>query len=244
MAEPEFPEFAIKYAKSAQETRKTLPPEVRPTVDLIESELVDDPNMYPERIIPASLDGTSFVYMHPDPVIQITFQVDKENKVLYFFHYSAPAFKVQKTIFVSYSHADRPWLEKLRKFLTVIEQQGVMQFWDDSQLEVGVPWEDQVKKILDSNQGGLLLVSQEFLSSKFIKETELPKLLDQAEQEGKKIFWLHLSPSTVFETHKEITKYQSLLDDPQTSLEELEEPQQRKVLVQMSKKLAEAVSTN
>ena len=50
-----------------------------------------------------------------------------------------------------------------------------------------------------------------------------------------------LNPSTVFETHEEITKYQSLLKNPLISLEELEEVAQKRALVQISRALSEAV---
>ncbi len=241
MAEPVFAEYAIKLSNTAQATRRALPPEARSIVDRIEADLADDPTSHPDRVIPASLDGTSYIYMHPDPPIQITFQVDEQRKVIYFFHYSAPTFRVQQTIFISYSHSDKPWLAKLKTFLTVLEQKGVIKFWDDGELKPGVPWEDQIREALDSAKAGLLLVSQEFLASKFITETELPRLLDDAETKGKRIFWLHLSPSTVFETHREITRFQALMN-PETSLEELEETQLRKVLVGVSKALGEAVA--
>ncbi len=130
----------------------------------------------------------------------------------------------------------------MRIFLTVLEQQGVIKFWDDSQLQSGVPWEDQIKEALESARAGLLLVSQDFLASEFVREIELPRLLEAAEKQGKKIFWIHLTPSTVFDTHKEITRFQSLLEDPTTSLQELEEAEQRRALVRMTKRLAEAVN--
>jgi hypothetical protein len=243
MPEPEFPEYAVKYSKAALESRLKLAVELRPILDKIESELAEDPGRYPERIIPASLDGTSKVYMHPNPVIQITFQVDLDRKVLYFFHFSAPQLSVEKTIFISYSHTDEPWLNKFRNFLTVLEQRGVIRFWDDTKLRPGDRWEDQIREALDSARAGLLLVSQEFLASAFITQTELPKLLEDAEKKGKKIFWLHLSPSTVFETHKEITRYQSLLSNPKTSLQELNDAEQRRALVDASRRLAEAAGS-
>ncbi len=87
-------------------------------------------------------------------------------------------------------------------------------------------------------------MSQDFLASKFVTETELPRLLDDAEKQGKKIFWIHLTPSTVFDTHKEITRFQSLLEDPTTSLQELEDAERRKALVQMTKRLAEAITSS
>jgi hypothetical protein len=83
------------------------------------------------------------------------------------------------------------------------------------------------------------LVSQDFLASKFIKEVELSILLDAAVKEGKHIYWLHLSPSTVFNTHPDITRYQSILEDPMTSLEELDEVARKRALVQLTKKLKE-----
>ena len=107
-----------------------------------------------------------------------------------------------------------------------MEQQGTIKFWDDDQLEAGELWEDQIKEALDSAAAGVLLVSQDFLASKFINEKELPKLLDAAQDKGKKIFWIHLSPSTVFDTHEEITRYQSLLKNPLVSLEELDGAEQ------------------
>jgi hypothetical protein len=77
----------------------------------------------------------------------------------------------------------------------------------------GQPWERQIQEVLDAACAGLLLVSQDFLVSNFINHFELPKLLDVAQRSGKRVFWLHLSPSTVFKTHPEITQFQSILDE-------------------------------
>lgn len=237
----DFSEYAIKYSKEARESRNKLPLELLPVVQQIEDELVEDPSKVSDRVIPAGRDGKTFIYLHPSPPIQITYEIDPENKIIYFFHFAAPSLEVQKSIFISYSHNDSEWLNKLKQFLTVLEQQGAIKFWDDDQLEAGELWEPQIKEALDSAVAGVLLVSQDFLASKFINEKELPKLLDAAQEQGKKIFWIHLSPSTVFETHEEITKYQSLLNNPKITLEELEEAAQKRALVQISRALSEAV---
>ncbi len=226
----------------ARKTRRDLPPDLRPVLDDIEAGLTMDPNTYASRLIPVSMDGRTQVYKHPNPQIEITFQVDEKRKVIYFFHYSAPAFRVRETIFISYSHKDRRWLEEIRKFLNVLEQKGVIRFWDDSQIEPGVPWENEIKSVLDTAKAGLLLVSQEFLTSKFIEEIELPTLLADARKKGKRIFWLHLSPSTVFEDRPEITRFQSLMPDPRETLEELSDTACRKALVDVSKALANAIA--
>jgi mRNA-degrading endonuclease RelE of RelBE toxin-antitoxin system len=235
--ESEFPEYAVKFSKEAKESRDRLPAEPRSVLSKILDDLTDNPNKHADRVIPASREGKSFVYMHPEPKIQITYEIDNKNKVIYFFHFSAPSLDVKKTVFISYSHEDKEWMDKLRSFLSVIEQQGLIKFWADNQLEPGKPWEQQIEEVLDSSSAGLLLVSQSFLTSKFITETELPKLLSAAKEKGKDIFWIPLKPSTVFDSHKDITKYQSLLDRPETALSELEVPQQEKKLVEISKLL-------
>jgi len=61
----------------------------------------------------------------------------------------------------------------------------------------GQQWERQIQEVLDAACAGLLLVSQDFLVSNFINNVELPRLLDAAQRSGKRVFWLHLSPSTV-----------------------------------------------
>lgn len=125
----------------------------------------------------------------------------------------------------------------MKIFLTDLEQRGIIKFWDDNQLIAGVPWEKQISDVLDASKAGLLLFSQNFLASKFVKEVELPKLLEASKRAGKPIFWLPLSPSTVFDSHKEIAAFQSLLVDPSISLKELAAVEQDKVLVEVRKKL-------
>ena len=68
------------------------------------------------------------------------------------------------------------------------------------------------------------------------------KLLDGVKNKGKKIFWIHVSPSTVFTSHPQITQFESLQKDPTETLKELSEADQEKALVRISKKLSEAVA--
>jgi TIR domain len=232
-----FAEYAINYAEEARKTRLALPPQLRQTVDEIEAELASNPNKYPERTSAASRDGTVLIYRHPLPKLEIAFEVDRDKKILYLFHYFAPTVAPQQTIFISYSHQDEDWLAKLRVFLAVLEQQGLINFWDDSKIEPGRPWEEQIRGVLDSSKAGLLLVSQHFLISKFVKDVELAKLLEAAKGAGKQIFWLPLSPSTVFSSHKEITQFQALVADPHKTLQELADVEQKKVFVDVTEKL-------
>jgi len=244
MPEPLFPAYSVVPNRAALESRRRIPPDLQVTLEEIELSLCNDPmqERNPERITPISTSGRNFIYTHPDPEIQVTFEVDEERKRLIFFHYSAPAFKVPKSIFISYSHANQDMLEDLKTYLAALEQKGLISYWDDSKLNAGVPWERQIEEALASAKAGLLLVSQQFLASEFIMEKELPKLLQAAERDGKKIFWIHLAPSTVFETHQEITRFQSPMANPKVSLLEMEAAQRMKAWVEISRELSKVVS--
>ena len=235
----EFPEYGIKVSNDATSQRRAMADEHTRTLDEIVRGLANNPGAYPERLVPASRDGTSFVYMHPDPQIQVTFEVAEEEKNVYIINIAAPQFQTAKSIFISYSHEDLEWLELVKKFLYVLEQQGVIEFWDDSKIEPGQEWQVEIEKALDSSKAALLLISQDFLISDFITKYELPRLLGDAEKKGKKIFWIPVSSSTVFESHKEIAKFQSLVADPTISLQDLSDAERKQVLVKVHKQLAE-----
>ncbi len=244
MKQPAFPEYALKTEETARKQRLALPPALRLVVDEIEAELCENPEKHADRLIPASHDGKTRIYQHPEPSIQVTFQVDEAAKVIYIFHYFAPTMNARQPMFISYAHADKEFLTELRLFLSAIEKKGLINFWDDSQLVPGVPWEMQIKDVLDKSEAGLLLVTQNFLASQFVADVELPKLLDVAQQAGKKIYWLHVSPSTVFDTHTEITAYQSLQDNPKIALSELDEPRRKRALAEITGKLMKQARLN
>ena len=242
----DFPEYATKYSPDARESRRLIPPEQLIKLEEIESQMADDPINFSRLSIPASVsvDRKAYIYIHDDPRFQITYEIDEQKKILYFFHFASPVFKVRDTLFISYSHVDKEWLEKIRKFLAVLEQQGSIKFWDDNKIQAGEIWKDKINAALDAATASVLLVSQDFLTSKFITETELPKLLDAAQIKGKKIFWIHIRPSTVFDSHKEITKYQSLLANPSVALARRTEVEQEQELVSMTKSLLNAINVH
>ena len=235
----DFPEYGLKLSKDAATDRSDLDLTLIPTLDSILRQLTTEPKQYPDRLSPASRDGKNFVYSHPDPHIQVTFEIAEDEKNIYVFSIAAAEFKPKKTIFMSYSHEDEEWLRLLKKFLTVLEQQGIIEFWDDTKIEPAADWKAEIQKALDSSKAALLLVSQDFLISDFIGKYELPQLLAEAESKGKKIYWIPVRESTVFDSHKNITRFQSLLKDPRTPLAALPEPEREKILVQVSRELGQ-----
>ncbi len=236
--------YFAEHTREAQQSRRELRRELLTASMEIELELSADPagfqELHAERITPAETDGAELVYLHGDPRLEVTFEIDEENLVVRFIHFAERALEVQPLIFVSYSHQDKRWLELIKKYLTKLVQKGEIDLWDDSRIEAGEEWKKKILEFLESARAGLLLVSQDFLDSEFISGIELPLLLDTAK---KKIFWIHLSPSTVFIDHEEITKFQSLLDDPMNkTLEDLRGANRKRALVGMYAKLQKAVS--
>ncbi len=84
-------------------------------------------------------------------------------------------------VFISYSHLDKKWLSDLLTFLKPYQRKG-MEVWADPYIKVGSRWERDINHALSRACVGVLLVSQEFLASDFIYESELPPLTSAADR--------------------------------------------------------------
>jgi len=82
-------------------------------------------------------------------------------------------------IFISYSHKDEKWLDRLKTHLISHVDQDLIDLWDDSRIEYGQKWRDEIDKALDAAIIAIVLVSADFLASSFINKVELPRLLDK-----------------------------------------------------------------
>jgi nucleotide-binding universal stress UspA family protein len=238
MTADDFPQFAVKQTKGAHASRLQLAPQHAKQLDELIWGLAENPG----HMAPLSrLSETGkLVYKDAATGLEVTYSVDMAQKVLYFYHFSAPL-PPRQTIFISYSRTDVEWLQTLRKFLTVLEREGIIRFWDDSYIKPGEPWEESIRQALDSSCAAVLLVSQDFLASPFITKYELPRLLADARRGGKKIFWVPISPSTVFDSNEEIAGFESLVENPRVSLIELSEAEKLRTLVEVSRRLRDAL---
>jgi hypothetical protein len=113
-------------------------------------------------------------------------------------------------VFISYSHKDRDWLEKLQIVLKPLIRKGIISIWDDTQIQAGDQWRNQVAEVLGNARVAVLLVSPDFLASDFIADHELPPLLRAAQDEGLRILWVLIRDCLFSET--EIADYQAAHD--------------------------------
>jgi tetratricopeptide (TPR) repeat protein len=92
---------------------------------------------------------------------------------------SAQSRQDRPTVFVSYSHQDETWKDHLIRHLKVLELEGVLEVWDDRRIGAGADWLRQIEEAMERAVVAVLVVSADFLSSKFILETEVPYLLER-----------------------------------------------------------------
>jgi WD40 repeat protein len=101
----------------------------------------------------------------------------------------------RRGVFVSYSHADTRWLKRLQIHIEPLVRDGGIEIWDDTSLKPGSDWRAEIEKALASAKVAILLVSADFLASRFIATEELPRLLDAAKRDGTVILPLIVGPS-------------------------------------------------
>ncbi|MGI0494439.1 leucine-rich repeat domain-containing protein [Alkalinema pantanalense CENA528] len=133
-------------------------------------------------------------------------------------------------IFVSYSHEDAEWLKKLQIHLKPLTRKGTIDLWDDTRIQTGDNWLQEIETALANAQIAILLVSPNFIASDFIADNELPPLLDAAQANGLKIFWIPISYSS--HTEMDFNKYQAA-HNPKQPLASLPPVEQDRVLVKI-----------
>ena len=134
-------------------------------------------------------------------------------------------------IFISYSHLDCEWLERLCIFLKPLERRYEVDIWNDNRIEPGTPWKEEIDEAIKTADIAILLVSQNFLGSEFILKDELPPLLEAAEKKGTKIVSLLIRPCQYMTSI--LSKYQAV-NTPDNPLNILTEGEQDTVLLELT----------
>ncbi len=80
-------------------------------------------------------------------------------------------------LFLSYSHDDREWLRRFRIMLQPLVDNRRLSLWADEQVVAGQRWRPEIEAAIARAALAVLLVSPEFLASRFILDQELPALI-------------------------------------------------------------------
>lgn len=135
-------------------------------------------------------------------------------------------------IFISYAHDDNNWVIDVKKHLRVLKlQDDRIEVWDDTMIKPGEDWKKEIEKSLEICKIAILMISTNFLASKFIINNELPQLLKSAESKGTLILPLIIAPCR-FLKNDQLNIFQAV-NDPTTPLSELTKSRQDMILVKL-----------
>jgi len=123
------------------------------------------------------------------------------------------------SFFVSYSELDTAWRERLFD-LSIGTTLGICKVWSDISIRAGDRWKQEIDAQLLSCQVAVLLVSPNFVKSKFIKSRELPLVLKRARAKRSqlRIIWIpiNISRQEVEEQLPKLAAFQDALGLEQT----------------------------
>jgi mRNA-degrading endonuclease RelE of RelBE toxin-antitoxin system len=77
--------YSQQLSPAARETRKQFPIELFKKLVDITDELAENPEAHPERIQKLGRRGETLLYKHPNPPLEITYEIDKEARIINFF---------------------------------------------------------------------------------------------------------------------------------------------------------------
>ena len=85
-------------------------------------------------------------------------------------------------LFIRYSHKDERLHEEMQTHLKLLQRQGVIDAWDDRQIEAGEEWKKRIDDNLERADIILLLVSADFIASDYFSEKEMARALERHEK--------------------------------------------------------------
>jgi O-acetyl-ADP-ribose deacetylase (regulator of RNase III) len=82
-------------------------------------------------------------------------------------------------LFISYSHVDAKYRDECQKYLDALERQGLITTWFDRKITAGQEWEGLIDDNLERADVIVLLISQDFVASKYCYDRELTRALER-----------------------------------------------------------------
>jgi hypothetical protein len=78
--------------------------------------------------------------------------------------------------------------------LAGLQNRGVVEVWHDRRIEPGADWHEEIEKAMLECDMALLLVSPDFLASRFVQEKELVDLLKRRTETGLRVVPIIVRP--------------------------------------------------
>lgn len=145
----------------------------------------------------------------------------------------------KRQVFISYSHKDVEWLERLKPFLQPLVREEELKIWSDTDIKPSSVWHADIQKALNEAEAAILLISQDFLASDYITSEELPQLLSAATQRGLRIFSVFVS--SCYLKNSPLLKFQGV-NSPTLPLDKVDKAKQNEIFVNLAKSLDELLT--
>jgi hypothetical protein len=142
-----------------------------------------------------------------------------------------------RQVFICYSHADREWLGRLKITMAPFEDIGEIAVLDDTQIPPGGLWAETIDRYLGSADVAVVLTSAALLASTFVRDVELPAVIEAAKSGRLTLVWVSLSASLWEAT--ELAQFQAAID-PRRPLDMMATGEANAALV----KIAEVVAAS
>jgi hypothetical protein len=85
------------------------------------------------------------------------------------------------SLFYSYSHKDEALRKKLETHLSLLQDQGIISGWHDRRIAAGTEWDGAISQNLEEAGVILLLVSADFLASRYCRDVEIKRAMERHE---------------------------------------------------------------
>ncbi len=135
-------------------------------------------------------------------------------------------------VFISYSHADAPWRDRLVTTLAPVVRQDEMDVWHDGQITAGADWNAAIDAQLARSKVAVLLVSASFLGSDYIAQVELPHVVEAARAGRQSLIWVPVSASLWDMTP--LAPFQAAIN-PNRALDQMSSAEANQALVSVAK---------
>jgi hypothetical protein len=97
-------------------------------------------------------------------------------------------------VFFSYSHKDEELRDELAKHLSILRQQGIIDVWHDREISAGTEWAGKIDQKPNSARLILLLISSDFLASKYCCDIEMKQAMKRHEAGEARVVPIILRP--------------------------------------------------
>jgi hypothetical protein len=104
------------------------------------------------------------------------------------------------SLFYSYSKRDKALRDKLETHLSLLQDQRVISGWHDRRIEAGTEWDGAISGHLEEAGIILLLVSADFLATRYIRDKEIARAMERHEAGTARVIPVILRPVDAWHT--------------------------------------------